>query len=143
MKYTKYVIVLFLLLISLCSCINDTNKSKKKITVNTESTKDKYAKFSFSKELHDFGNIVEGEILECVFYYENVGNANLIIKNIEASCGCTNVKWDKKPLKIGGKAKIIVSFDSNGRYGKQYKTISIFSNSLNNVKTLVLVAKVK
>lgn len=149
MKYTNTIIMLCVLLSSIfSSCKLTPEKTNKEvfkeqsvgIKVNTET---KYAKIKFIKETHRFGNVIEGEVLECIFYYENTGNKNLIVKNVEVSCGCTNVRWDKKPLKVGGKAKIVVSFDSHGRHGKQYKTISVFSNSLESIETLVLTAVVE
>ena len=59
----------------------------------------KYLFIIFTKEIHKFGTISEGEIVVCEFYFRNVGDANLIIKAIESSCGCTVIKWQKQPIK--------------------------------------------
>ncbi len=54
----------------------------------------------------------------CSFYIHNKGNNSLIIKKIEASCGCTTFSWNKKPIPPGGKTKLEVEFNSDGRYGQ-------------------------
>ena len=103
----------------------------------------KYPKFEFTKEIHKFGVISEGEIGVCDFYFKNTGESNLIIKNIESSCGCADFKWKRDPIKVGEKSKITIEFNSKGRYGKQYKVITIYSNTLQKTKKLYISADVK
>ena len=105
--------------------------------------KQTYPKFEFTKEIHKFGNITEGEIVVCDFYFKNVGGSNLMIRNIESSCGCTVVKWEKKPIKVGEESKITVEFDSKDRQGKQYKVLTIFANTKRKVKELKITATIK
>jgi len=102
-----------------------------------------FAKFEFTKELHKFGEISAGEIAVCDFFFKNIGSQELVIKNIETSCGCTAVKWEKKPVGVGAESHITVEFDSKGRYGKQYKAITIFCNTVSGTKELVITAQVK
>ena len=119
------------------SAVSDVQKN---VHVTNESG---YPKFEFTKEIHKFGKISEGEIVVCEFYFKNTGNANLIIKAIESSCGCTNIKWKKKPIKVGEESKITVEFDSKKRNGKQYKVLSIFANTKRKVKELKITATIK
>lgn len=137
------LVVCFLLL--LVSCNSSTSKNKNGATGNhVESANLKgYPKFEFSKEIHKFGEISEGEIPVADFYFKNVGNRDLIISKIESNCGCANFKWDKKPIKVGQESKITLEFDSKGRYGKQYKVITIYSNTLTKTKKLYVSAKIK
>lgn len=102
-----------------------------------------FPKFEFTKEIHKFGEISEGEIVVCDFFFKNVGAKDLVIKNIETSCGCTVVKWDKKPVGIGEESHITVEFNSKGRYGIQYKVITIYCNTLSGTKELIITAQVK
>jgi hypothetical protein len=62
---------------------------------------------------------------------------------VEASCGCTTPKYDKKPIPPGGEGKIEVEFNSSGRYGKQYKVINIFANVPEKVIELKIIANIK
>jgi len=144
---------LFKILVSLSVCLimfsscNQSRNSESKQVLGTQkkqvTLEEAYPKFEFTKEIHTFGEISEGEIVVCDFYYRNVGNANLIINAVESSCGCTAVSWSKKPLQPGGEAKLSVEFDSKGRHGKQYKAITIFSNTKRKVKELKITALVK
>ncbi len=146
--FTRYIVLLFVFLAPLTSC-KQTVHGGSKTEGEQVQTKDSldhdkvYPKFVFTKEIHKFGNVTEGEIVVCEFYFRNVGDANLIIKSIESSCGCTAVKWDKNPIKKGEESRITVEFDSKGRHGKQYKVLTIFANTKPKVKELKITATVK
>tara|TARA_R110001583_G_scaffold16041_10_gene65202 strand:+ start:9183 stop:9632 length:450 start_codon:yes stop_codon:yes gene_type:complete len=143
----------FIFALLICSCTfvscKQTAKSDSKSAdrlVQRKNVVDKeqaYPKFEFSKEIHKFGEISEGEIVVCEFYFRNVGDANLIIKAIESSCGCTVIKWQKHPIKVGEESKITVEFDSKKRHGKQYKVLSIFANTKRKIKELKITATIK
>jgi len=145
---SKYIFIFLICLSPFLSCKQATkveNKSVIELTQNEEKTdgEQSYSKFAFTKEIHKFGEISEGEILVCEFYFRNIGNTNLIIKSIESSCGCTAVKWKKKPIKVGEESKITVEFNSKGRHGKQYKVLTIFANTKRKVKELKITATIK
>lgn len=135
----KYIIPT-LIFFSLFACKNNVKKKTDKTESHIEAKK--YTKIKANKTIHNFGNIKEGEILITNFYLENLGENNLIINKIETSCGCTAVKWDNKPLSPGNKTKIEIEFNSSGRFGKQYKVISIFANVPNKVYELIITAEV-
>jgi len=146
--FSKNIFVLLLGLSFLLSCQQATKPEDKSEKIIVQSNKKSegehsYSKFAFTKEIHKFGEISEGEILVCEFYFRNVGNANLIINSIESSCGCTAVKWKKEPVKVGEESKITVEFDSKGRHGKQYKVLTIFANTKRKVKELKITATIK
>ena len=95
------------------------------------------------QKTYDFGDIAEGEIVTHTFKFKNTGEHNFVIQKVESGCGCTTVKYDRKPLKTGKEGKIEIEFNSEGRYGKQYKEISIFANVLQKQITLKFTANVK
>jgi hypothetical protein len=76
----------------------------------------------------DFGKVVAGEIVKHDFEIQNTGNAELNIKNVSASCGCTAAKPEKSVLKPGEKSNINVSFNSSNRIGEQEKFIYVVSD---------------
>ena len=84
--------------------------------------------FKFEKETIDYGKITKGANGERTFVFTNVGDAPLIIKNIQSSCGCTVPKKPEKPIMPGKKGEIKVSYDTN-RVGGFSKMITIFSNA--------------
>ena len=84
--------------------------------------------FKFEKEIIDYGKIDKGANGERVFVFTNVGDAPLIIKNIQSSCGCTVPKKPEKPIMPGEKGEIKVSYDTK-RVGGFSKMITIYSNA--------------
>jgi hypothetical protein len=91
--------------------------------------------FKFEKETIDYGKIDKGANGERIFIFTNTGDAPLIIKNIQSSCGCTVPKKPEKPVMPGEKGEIKVSYDTN-RLGGFSKSITIFSNAKNSRKVI-------
>ncbi|MCB0482959.1 MAG: DUF1573 domain-containing protein, partial [Flavobacteriales bacterium] len=69
------------------------------------------AKITFDKDVHDFGKITQGEMVETSFAFTNTGEADLIISSAKGSCGCTVPEWPKEPIPPGGKGEIRVVFN--------------------------------
>jgi len=91
---------------------------------------------------HDFGTIIEGEMVVCYFDYKNIGEGDLLIKSVTATCGCTTPDWNKAPLKSGESDRLKVVFNSSGRSGSQLKTVSVESNALTPLVKLSIRANV-
>ncbi|RJQ62577.1 MAG: DUF1573 domain-containing protein [Stygiobacter sp.] len=85
-------------------------------------------KISAKKTFHDFGTVVEGQVVNTAFEISNTGNADLTINNVQASCGCTAAKPDKNILKPGEKTAIKVEFNSANRLGPQEKYVYVMTN---------------
>lgn len=85
-------------------------------------------KLSIAKTTHDFGKVKEGEQVSVEIEYRNTGKEELQIRKIKADCGCTIVSADKYLLKPGETGKFKVNFNSKGRFGKNNKNVTIFSN---------------
>ncbi len=100
-------------------------------------------RIELKKNNRDFGNLTEGEKVSHTFYFKNTGKNNLIIKKIEIGCGCTTADYSKAPVPPGKEGKIEITFNSAGRYGKQYKEIRIFANIPEKQITLGFTANVK
>lgn len=86
-------------------------------------------KMVFQNLEYDFGRIVQGEKVQYEFVFKNSGKQPLVIKNAEASCGCTQPLYPFMPIEPGESGKIAVQFNSTGRLGRQSPTIKVFSNS--------------
>lgn len=96
----------------------------------------------FNKLSHDFGKISEGEVVACVFKFENKGDADLLVSSATTSCGCTVPEFDDSPVPPGGDGSVEVIFDSSFRHGVQNKTITIRSNAKRPVVILKIKAEV-
>jgi uncharacterized protein DUF1573 len=105
-------------------------------------TSEKYAEIVFDQDSCDFGNVTEGEKVGWYFYFTNKGQTDLLIINAHATCGCTIPEYDIEPVAPGERGFVKVIFDSSGRSGKQYKTVTIESNAKNNIVKLALTAEI-
>ena len=137
MKYRFCIYVIFLFAI-IYSCTGRTGKSVAGIGGEQDSTI-----IFFTKTVHDFGTIKNGELVNCSFEVINKGKKPLLIQHVAAGCGCTNVKFPKKPLAPNQKGTIEVTFDSKGRMGYQRKTIHVTSNGSEMPVPLAIVVHVQ
>ena len=83
-----------------------------------------------AQRLHDLGTIFEGDRPTVRWVMENLGNADLIIANTRASCGCTLVKLaeEDKVIPPGESLAIKAEFVSTRRLGVQSKYITVYTN---------------
>lgn len=84
---------------------------------------------SFDREVHDFGTVNEGDVVETSFVVTNTGKSDLIITDAKASCGCTVPTWPKEAIKPGAAANIKVKFNTSGKPNKQSKTVTLTTNT--------------
>jgi len=134
----KKISLIFLAFAFLFACKSSTKEIEGKTNTNSSGK----AKFEFVDEVHDFGNITQGERVEYNFKFKNVGDADLVIKTAKASCGCTSPEYKKDPIKPGEEGNISVTFDSSNREGNQYKTITVTANTDPDVHELVITCNV-
>lgn len=92
--------------------------------------------------IYNFGTVAEGGIVEFSFRFKNTGTNPLIISNASASCGCTVPEKPEAPIKTGEIGVIKVKFDSNGRAGSAYKTVTVLSNAVPGFPELALKGEV-
>ena len=95
-------------------------------------------KIEFDMEVWEFGEINEGESVDTIFTFKNIGNKPLIISNAKAGCGCTVPQWPKEPIAPGESGTIAVKFNSKGKPGKQTKRVTLTMNTTPNTKQLRL-----
>ena len=93
---------------------------------------------SFQKTEHDFGDVVQGSIIEHDFIFENRGIKPIFISDIITTCGCIDVEWIDKPVTKGKTAILKVKFDTSGKSGYQNKLITIVSNAVNEEERIVM-----
>lgn len=99
-------------------------------------------KFEFIETEHDFGKILQGEVVSYSFRFVNKGKTDLIISNANASCGCTVPEYPKKPIKPNEEASVTVTFNAANRIGMQKKYITITANTQPNFVRLLIKAQV-
>ena len=94
----------------------------------TEAELSKAPRLLLDRTAHEFGNVRQGNVVETHFTLTNNGKSDLIIRDTKANCGCTVSTPEKTTLLPGESTRMKVSFNSEGRRGTQYKTVTIFTN---------------
>lgn len=125
-----------------CTGQNGSERSNKETSETIAQDPYKQAIISFDRLRHDFGTIIEGEMVVCYFEYENNGDGALIITSVDVSCGCTTPDWNDQPLSPGEKESLKIIFDTTGRNGVQQKVVTVYSNASNHAVRLTLTANV-
>lgn len=98
----------------------------------------KYPQMSFNEKEFDFGTITQGEKVSHTFTFTNTGEADLLISDAKASCGCTVPEYPKEAVKPGKTGKLKVTFDSAGKSGETKKTITITCNTAQGMEQLAI-----
>lgn len=94
------------------------------------SAKKKQALLRFTEQTYNFGTISEkGGKVSHKFEFVNDGDANLIIVDATADCGCTVPEFPSQPIAPGKKGYIKVTYNPLYRPGSFTKTITVRSNS--------------
>jgi len=104
----------------------------------TEEVNSNAPKFEFEETVMEFGEISQGEKVKRLFTFTNVGESDLIISDAKGSCGCTVPLWPRNPIAPGETGEIEVVFDSNGKSGKQHKTVTLVANTVPNTMVLAI-----
>ena len=94
----------------------------------------------FAQVEHDFGKVIQGEVVSYSFKFKNTGNADLVIAKVSASCGCTAGDYPRTPVRPGEEGAIEVSFNSAGKQGFQSKDLTIAANTQPSNTVLVIKA---
>lgn len=85
-------------------------------------------KLAIADRVIDFGKVVEGELVEAEFILTNEGKKKLNFRKIKSNCSCVTYSDISSNLKKGKSESLKLLFDTNGRRGNQYKTVTLFSN---------------
>ncbi|MCB0431382.1 MAG: DUF1573 domain-containing protein [Flavobacteriales bacterium] len=83
----------------------------------------------FPERVHDFGD-VRSENSEAVnmFLMINQTGGKVVIRSVEASCGCTVPKWTKDTLVQGDTAFIEVRFNPKDQIGRFQKSLTVYTS---------------
>lgn len=135
------------MLIASCGGSSDSDVDTSLINnPNTASGVDKDTKMpiiKFEKEQHDFGRLSKGEAVSYSFKFTNTGNADLLVKECTATCGCTVADFPKNEIKPGESGFITVTFNSANKRGQQIQTVTVGTNAQPARYTLKITAQVE
>jgi len=151
----RYLIILLGLAFLVTACDNASNpESNGQIdpeditnsnphTASNESGKEMKGlpQIKWEKTKHNFGRVEKGSKVMYMFKFTNVGDADLIILDAKASCGCTVPKLPEEPIAPGESEQIKVEFSgrSNGNFNK---SINVTANTVPKLHGLNITGEV-
>jgi len=94
------------------------------------------------KTVYDYGSIQKNKTYRTVFTITNTGKKPLVIHRVSASCGCTNMNWEKQPVKPGKATGIQVEMTPE-ETGYFNKSIHVFCNSKKSPLKLTITGTVE
>lgn len=135
-KYLIFVAVMAIFALPSCNNKGDGKLSTDLVTSPKSATEDseKQAIIKFENEWHDFGTLLQGEVVTYSFHFTNTGNTPLIISDVGSSCGCTVGDYPREPIAPGKTGDIKVTYNSSGHHGFQSRFLTVMSNT-NPAKT--------
>jgi hypothetical protein len=86
------------------------------------------SKIRFQESIYDFGKVRSGELFKHSFIFTNMGDALLVLTNVQPQCGCTTAGEWSHQVEPGKTGTIAVQFNSANFSGPVLKTITVTSN---------------
>ena len=125
---------LFVLALLFAACNGNDSNSDVDLIRNPNSAqgyddKESMPKITFESDMHDFGQLMAGENISYSFKFTNTGNADLVISDCAASCGCTIADYPHERIAPGKSGYVTVTFKSAGMSGQQMKEVTVLSNT--------------
>ncbi len=95
----------------------------------------------FNKQLHNFGEIADDtKKVSYTFGYTNSGTAPLIVSNVDVHSNCLGVEFSTDTVLPGQKGTVKVVFNPDGFFGTVSKSVTVYSNSIENKSTTLRVS---
>jgi len=84
----------------------------------------------FREVTYDFGRVAQGVPVEHRFAFANDGGAGLTIIDLRAACDCAATLPDGREVAPHAAGAVQARFDTNAVYGPQRRTVTVYSNDL-------------
>lgn len=85
---------------------------------------------TFDKTTHNFGDILhKSGPVSCSFKLSNDSDKPVVIYNVVSSCGCTDVKWTREPIRKGGTGSVSVTYSNDEGAFPFEKSLTVYVSS--------------
>ena len=109
-------------------CQSDTKEAANEVASQQISDPGQAPNIKFTTLRQEFGDIFHAERATRHYVFTNEGKGDLVIKNVRASCGCTQPSYPKEPIPPGAQDSITVTYNSVGKQGAQRARIFVHTN---------------
>ena len=107
------------------------------------SVVDQPTSIKFERDVIDFKRVEAGEKVSGSFKFTNTGKNNLVIYEVNTSCGCTVADYARGEIAPGESGMISVSYDSDGASGMRItKQVTVNANTKPAKTNLRIIADV-
>lgn len=114
------------------------------VPAQESGAKKKQAEIKFAEQTYDFGTIAEnGGKVSHSFTFTNTGNANLVIIDASADCGCTVPEYPTAPIAPGKTGVIKVTYNPLYRPGTFTKVVTVRTNTKQKKERIKITGVVK
>ncbi len=104
---------------------------------------DEPTEITFETPTHNFGTVVDGDMVKHSFKFTNTGDKDLVLFSVNATCGCTVPEdWPKNPIAPGEGGEIKVIFNSLNKVGAVNKTVNVEANTNPSVSRITIMGEV-
>lgn len=79
------------------------------------------------KTAYNFGTIKKDSRNKAIFTIRNIGKQPLVLYQVSTSCGCTQVKWEKRPIETGKSTTVHLELTLH-EAGYFNKSIEVYGN---------------
>lgn len=93
----------------------------------------KAPKLELAEREYLFEPVLVGEKVFHAFKFKNTGTADLIIRRVDPTCGCTVGKFPHEAIKPGGEGTIELTIDTSEKIGSCFVRATIYSNDTTQV----------
>lgn len=107
------------MLINISACNFIKNKLKNSLLTTS---------ISIENPIRHYYPVMQGNTLEVSYRITNTGDAPLLIREIQTSCGCITTNFYSRPIAPGGVGFVNLAFDSDKNIGYVKHYISIIAN---------------
>ncbi len=83
-----------------------------KANTNYQATTNIYSAIKWKTDAIDLGDITQNKPVTIEFEFTNTSDADVIVANAQASCGCTVADYPKTPIAAGKSATISATFNA-------------------------------
>ena len=119
-----YLRILYLLFFTSLICCQHS-PVKNRVQGDLHSQKKSPGKIVFDKEIHNFGTLLDGEVISFSFIFRNTGGSPLKVMKAEKSCGCIEIHYNSNPIAPGDSSAIEIVLDTAGEWGNMIKEATI------------------
>ncbi len=100
-------------------------------------------KLKFTERSYNFKQLKHGDVVGHRVKVINEGVAPVVIQKVENFCGCTEVKYTRKPIEAKDTVYLEVILDTKGYRGRQVKRIEITANDSIGTHEFLVWAEIK